>query len=294
MRKATVTNREMNFHYDYIAIEGNIGVGKTSLATRIAAEFNARLILEQFEENAFLPKFYENPAKYAFPLELTFLAERYQQLKDQLSTQDMFKTFTIADYFIYKSLIFAGRNLEGDELTLYTRLFNIIEAVLPKPDLLVYLYLDIENLKTGPGNSTSFTHIWYSSFYPKSVNYPYPDGPITFRLRISSSSKRLVNSIAVTIYDQYGSKLVNLDTISLGIQTQLDIGVNEIELSVDQLHLNPGVYNIGLWMANYPAEIYYKVDQVMKLDVVDIEQEKFGLRPKSDGLVTNVFKIKKK
>ena len=137
----------MNFHYEYIAIEGNIGAGKTSLATRIAGEFNARLILEQFEENAFLPKFYDNPEKYAFPLELTFLAERYQQLKDQLSARDMFKTFTIADYFIYKSQIFASKNLSGDELSLYTRLFNIIEAVLPKPELLVYLYLDIEHLK---------------------------------------------------------------------------------------------------------------------------------------------------
>ena len=137
----------MNFHYEYIAIEGNIGAGKTSLASRIADEFNARLILEQFEENAFLPKFYENPEKYAFPLELTFLAERYQQLKDQLSSGDMFKAFTIADYFIYKSQIFASKNLSGDELSLYTRLFNIIEAVLPKPDLLVYLYLDIGNLK---------------------------------------------------------------------------------------------------------------------------------------------------
>jgi deoxyguanosine kinase len=138
---------KMTFNYNFIAIEGNIGAGKTSLATRIAAEFNARLILEQFEENTFLPKFYENPAKYAFPLELTFLAERYQQLKDQLSTQDMFKTFTVADYFIHKSLIFASRNLSGDEFTLYTRLFNIIEGVLPKPDLLVYLYLDIDNLR---------------------------------------------------------------------------------------------------------------------------------------------------
>ena len=137
----------MTFNYNFIAIEGNIGAGKTSLATRIATEFNARLILEQFEENTFLPKFYENPAKYAFPLELTFLAERYQQLKDKLSTQDMFKTFTVADYFIHKSLIFASRNLSGDEFTLYTRLFNIIEGVLPKPDLLVYLYLDIDNLK---------------------------------------------------------------------------------------------------------------------------------------------------
>jgi deoxyadenosine/deoxycytidine kinase len=136
----------MTFHYNYIAIEGNIGVGKTSLATRIAGEFNARLILEQFEENTFLPKFYENPTKYAFPLELAFLAERYQQLKDQLSTQDMFKTFTVADYFIYKSLIFASRNLSGDELTLYTRLFDIIEGVLPKPELLVYLYMNLDNL----------------------------------------------------------------------------------------------------------------------------------------------------
>jgi deoxyguanosine kinase len=137
----------MMFNYNFIAIEGNIGAGKTSLATRIAEDFNASLILEQFEDNTFLPKFYENPAKFAFPLELTFLAERYQQLKNHLSAQDMFKSFTVADYFIHKSLIFASSNLSGDELTLYARLFNIIEGVLPKPDLLVYLYLDLENLK---------------------------------------------------------------------------------------------------------------------------------------------------
>ena len=137
----------MELNYNFIAIEGNIGAGKTSLAARIAREFNAKLILEQFEDNAFLPKFYENPAKYAFPLELTFLAERYRQLKDQLSAGDLFRTFTIADYFIHKSLIFASKTLEGDELILYTRLFNIIEAALPKPDLLIYLYLDVENLK---------------------------------------------------------------------------------------------------------------------------------------------------
>lgn len=137
----------MELNYNFIAIEGNIGAGKTSLAARIAREFNAKLILEQFEDNAFLPKFYENPAKYAFPLELTFLAERYRQLKDQLSAGDLFRTFTIADYFIHKSLIFASKTLEGDELILYTRLFTIIEAALPKPDLLIYLYLDVENLK---------------------------------------------------------------------------------------------------------------------------------------------------
>jgi deoxyguanosine kinase len=133
--------------YNFIAIEGNIGAGKTSLATRISQEYNGKLILEQFEDNAFLPKFYENEAKYAFPLELSFLASRYQQLKDQLTHQDLFKSFTIADYFIHKSMIFAGKTLEGDELDLYSRLFKIIEASLPKPDLLVYLYLNLDHLR---------------------------------------------------------------------------------------------------------------------------------------------------
>lgn len=135
------------FKYDYIAIEGNIGAGKTTLATRMAEEFNARLILERFEDNSFLPKFYENPDIYAFPLEMSFLADRYQQLKDQLAVQDLFKSFTIADYFIDKSLIFARNNLKSDEFSLYSRLFHIISAFLPRPDLLVYLYLDIPRLK---------------------------------------------------------------------------------------------------------------------------------------------------
>lgn len=133
--------------YNFIAIEGNIGAGKTSLTTKIAQQFNAKLILEQFEDNAFLPKFYRDPQKYAFPLELSFLASRYQQLKDQLSNQDLFKTFTISDYFIYKSLIFAKKTLQEDELTLYNCLFNIINSSLPKPDLLVYLYVEVPRLK---------------------------------------------------------------------------------------------------------------------------------------------------
>lgn len=132
--------------YNFISIEGNIGVGKTSLATRIADQYNAKLILEQFEDNPFLPKFYKDPDKYAFPLELSFLASRYQQLKDELPSQDLFRTFTISDYFINKSLIFASRTIKEDELILYTRLFDIINTNLPNPDLLVYLYVDIERL----------------------------------------------------------------------------------------------------------------------------------------------------
>lgn len=134
-------------NYNYIAIEGNIGAGKTSLATKIAKQYNAKLILEQFEDNAFLPKFYRDPSKYAFPLELTFLAERYQQLKEQLIHKDLFASFTISDYFIFKSLIFAKKTLAEDELRLYTRLFYIINDTLPKPDLFVYLYVEVPKLK---------------------------------------------------------------------------------------------------------------------------------------------------
>lgn len=132
--------------YNYIAIEGNIGAGKTSLAKRLAEEQGASLVLEQFEENSFLPKFYADPARYAFPLELSFLADRYQQLKDHFGKPDLFRPVTIADYVIYKSLIFAGQNLEVAEMTLYKRLFTIVSSVVPKPDLLVYLYLTPERL----------------------------------------------------------------------------------------------------------------------------------------------------
>ncbi len=132
--------------YNYIAVEGNIGAGKTSLAKMISEQYDAKLILEQFADNPFLPKFYENPSKYAFALELSFVAERYRQLTEQLSKQDLFKSFTISDYFINKSLIFAQKTLEKDEFTLFTKLFNIIYTNIPKPDLFVFLYVETERL----------------------------------------------------------------------------------------------------------------------------------------------------
>lgn len=133
--------------YHYIAIEGNIGAGKTSLASKIAEDNNARLILEQFEDNSFLPKFYKDQDRYAFPLELSFLAERYQQLKAGLGKGDLFKSFTITDYFINKSLIFSRKTLQQDEFKLYQTLFDIINQSLVKPDLLVYLYANVERLQ---------------------------------------------------------------------------------------------------------------------------------------------------
>jgi deoxyguanosine kinase len=133
--------------YNYIAIEGNIGSGKTSLAKMISKDFSARLILERFEDNSFLPKFYKDPEKYAFPLEMSFLADRYQQLKNDIHTQDLFKSFTIADYFIDKSLIFARKTLQQDEFTLYSKLFEIIISTLPKPDLIIFLYNSVDQLR---------------------------------------------------------------------------------------------------------------------------------------------------
>ena len=133
--------------YHYIAIEGNIGAGKTSLASKIAEDNNARLILEQFEDNSFLPKFYKDQDRYAFPLELSFLAERYQQLKAGLGKGDLFKSFTITDYFINKSLIFSRKTLQQDEFKLYQTLFDIINQSLVKPDLLVYLYANVDRLQ---------------------------------------------------------------------------------------------------------------------------------------------------
>jgi len=133
--------------YNFIAIEGNIGAGKTSLAELIANDYNAKLILEQFEDNSFLPKFYKEPDKYAFPLEMSFLASRFQQLKDQLGPQDLFKSFTISDYYIVKSLIFAQKTLAADEFKLYTRFFNIILQQLPRPELFVYLHVETPKLQ---------------------------------------------------------------------------------------------------------------------------------------------------
>lgn len=134
--------------YNYISIEGNIGAGKTSLSDMLSKQLDAKLILERFDDNPFLPKFYENQAMYAFPLEMSFLAERYQQLTDRLQTKDLFHPITISDYFFPKTLIFAKNNLPPDEFSLFTRLFNIIYLQMPKPDLLVYLYVEVDRLKS--------------------------------------------------------------------------------------------------------------------------------------------------
>lgn len=133
-------------HFNYIAIEGNIGAGKTTLTNKIAEDFNAKTVLERFADNPFLPKFYEDQTRYAFPLEMSFLADRYQQISDDLAQFDLFKDFIVADYHIFKSLIFAKITLTDDEYRLYRKLFEIIYREMPKPDLYIYLYQNTDRL----------------------------------------------------------------------------------------------------------------------------------------------------
>lgn len=133
--------------YHFITIEGNIGVGKTTLAHLLSKRLNARLILEQFADNPFLAKFYDNPRQNAFPLELFFMAERYKQLKDLIHTKDLFQNITVSDYLFTKCLLFAKINLPEEEFVLYQRLFDIIHQQLIQPDLLIYLHAPVNHLQ---------------------------------------------------------------------------------------------------------------------------------------------------
>jgi deoxyadenosine/deoxycytidine kinase len=135
----------MNYHY--ISIEGNIGAGKTTLAHLLAKHYNARLILEAFADNPFLPKFYENPKQYAFPLELFFMAERYKQLKELIHTKDLFHSITISDYLFTKCLLFAKVNLPEQEFHLYQKFFEIVHQQLIQPDLVIYLHAPVSKLQ---------------------------------------------------------------------------------------------------------------------------------------------------
>ena len=132
--------------YNYIAIEGNIGAGKTTLSNMMSDEFNAKVVLERFADNPFLPKFYQDEERYAFPLEMSFLADRYQQLTDDLAQYDLFKNFIVSDYYIFKSLIFAQVTLQKEEYLLYRKMFDLMYREITKPDLYVYLYQNTERL----------------------------------------------------------------------------------------------------------------------------------------------------
>ncbi|NJL74518.1 MAG: deoxynucleoside kinase [Saprospiraceae bacterium] len=138
--------KNKDFPYSYIAIEGNIGAGKTTLCQMMAEQYACKLILEQFTDNPFLPFFYQNPERYAFPVELFFMTERHKQLQQNLPQQSLFETLTVSDYFFVKTLLFAQNNLSNEEFRLFQRLFNILNATFTHPDLLVYLHRSVDDL----------------------------------------------------------------------------------------------------------------------------------------------------
>ncbi len=153
--RSTLTKTKYKFYKDrdglfsqlqLIAIEGNIGAGKTTLSKMISKDFNAKLVLERFADNPFLPKFYEDRSRYAFPLEMSFLADRYQQFMDDTSQFDLFKNFMVSDYDIFKSLIFAKITLQKEEFNLYRKVFNFMYKEVRKPEIYLYLYQNTERL----------------------------------------------------------------------------------------------------------------------------------------------------
>lgn len=147
LRSFRFSNSILRFlEHKYLVIEGNIGAGKTSLATMLARDTDSRLVLEQFNDNPFLAKFYEDPERYAFQVELSFLSERYQQIKTELGHPDLFGQAVISDYLLAKSFIFSKQNLKNDEMKLFEKLFSIINLQAPKPDLYVYLHVPVEQL----------------------------------------------------------------------------------------------------------------------------------------------------
>lgn len=184
--------------YKYIVIEGNIGAGKTSLARMIADQFNARLLLERFADNPFLPKFYDNPTRYSFPLELSFLADRYQQLKEEVGSLDMFSPFTVADYYFMKSLVFASATLEKDEFNLYRQIFHIIHNSLPKPDLYIYLHVTpaklLENIsKRGRDYEKTISKEYLAGIQESYFNY-FRQNPHNIYLIIDTNNIDFVNN----------------------------------------------------------------------------------------------------
>lgn len=208
---------------NYLVIEGNIGAGKTTLARMISEKYQAKLVLEQFADNPFLPKFYENPEHYSFPLEMAFLAERYNQLNRELSHFDLFSPFTVSDYYFMKSLIFAQNTLQPDEYTLYRQFFTIIYDKMPKPDLYVYLHKDTDLLL----KNIAFRGRTYETYITKDYLEKITQGYFSYF--------RQENDIPILIMDTNGIDFVNqpedfekiTETIFKG---QFDKGVSRIIL----------------------------------------------------------------
>ena len=207
--------------YNHLAIEGNIGSGKTTLATMLSKEYDVRLILEKFSDNPFLPKFYKDPEKYAFPLELFFMAERYHQLKKN-KQQDIFQPQKISDYFFAKSKLFAKNNLKIDEKQLFDRFFDIIFSSLENPDLVVYLYSSIDRLKKNIIKRGRSFELDISEDYLSNIQQNYLD-------YLRKQSLFPVLMLDVTKVDFVKDKMV-YDSIKRAIDNTYSVGIHKVVL----------------------------------------------------------------
>lgn len=178
------TDSDTRLPHNYLVIEGNIGAGKTTLCRILAERYQRRLVLEAFADNPFLPYFYENPDRYAFPVELFFMTERHKQLQQDISQTQLFSEGIVADYFFGKTLLFAGTNLGDEEFRLFQRLYRILNGNVPKPDLLVYLHRPVDALlanirKRGRGYEQEITPEYlakiqaaYLDYFRSAVGFP--------------------------------------------------------------------------------------------------------------------------
>lgn len=208
--------------YQFITIEGNIGAGKTTLAQLLSRHYKARLILEEFADNPFLPKFYEQPDQYAFPVELFFMAERFKQLKELLQQQDLFQQITISDYLFTKCLLFAKVTLPADEYRLYQRLFDIIHQQLVQPDLLVYLHAPVEKLQANIKKRNRAYEQNISDSYLQQLQETY-----THYLRQQASRTLFVDvSQADFLYND-----AHLQTLITALDKEYQPGIHYIELT---------------------------------------------------------------
>ncbi|MCX6189969.1 MAG: deoxynucleoside kinase [Bacteroidetes bacterium] len=208
--------------YKYIAIEGCIGAGKTELSLLLAKRLGAKLMLEQFEDNPFLPKFYGDKRRYAFPLEMSFLASRYHQLSTDLQQDNLFENFIVADYIIQKCLLFSRLTLDEEEYKLYNRLFQIIQLNCPAPDLLVYIYRDTTQL---------MKHIKERNRdYERSIDETYLDNIQNGYLEMfkNHTSQRIL-LLDAHHFDYVGDKN-NFEIIFRLLQQDYPIGVTKITL----------------------------------------------------------------
>lgn len=206
---------------NYTVIEGIIGAGKTTLATLLSQQHNTQLVLEEFADNAFLPKFYEEPKRYAFPLELSFLSERFAQLKDVFQSPDLFQPKVIADYFLPKCQVFAKNNLEEDEYKLFLRLYEIMENTVPQPDLLVYLYLSpdqaLKNIKKrGRSFEQNITSEYLENIQQQYLSFIQQHPELTV-LMISSDTLDFVE------------RKEDLDFLNQAIQQEYTPGIHRLE-----------------------------------------------------------------